>query len=123
MARPPSTVFAPGGEPKSAPAPRSKAPQTAVKPAPRDGVLQRLKRRLQSLLLHGALGDSGAELLRIAVRRSRTSLTCTCGGRAERVRSRRAELRRFGGEGFARAFVCAACHTRYVARAKPRMPG
>lgn len=85
----------------------------ATRPAP-----ALLDRRLRSLTVAGALGGSHTELLRLAVRRSRQAILCPCGGQALRVRSTPAERARFGGESFARAFVCSACHTRYVGRAK-----
>jgi hypothetical protein len=83
-------------------------------PAPRPS-----DRRVQPLTYAGALSGSKTELLRLAVRRSRLALACPCGGRALRVKCTTAERSRFGGESFARAFVCAACRTRYVGRAKP----
>jgi hypothetical protein len=73
--------------------------------------------RALRLSWHGALSQAQTELLRVAVRRSRTALACPCGGHAVRVRCTGSERARFGGESFARAFVCIACHTRFVGRA------
>jgi hypothetical protein len=71
------------------------------------------------LSFHGAFASPRTELLRIAVRRSRSTLACPCGGQAVLTGCSGNERARFGGEGFARAFVCSSCHTRYVGRARP----
>jgi hypothetical protein len=71
-------------------------------------------------VLPGALDASAhADLLRPALRGSRTSLTCRCGEPAVRVECTRGEMARFGGERFARAFLCHACGQRYVGRTRP----
>lgn len=67
----------------------------------------------------GVFGSPNIELLRVAVRGSRTALACPCGAQARRVDCTHAETARFGGERFARAFVCTACGIRYVGRARP----
>ncbi len=120
MARSPSLVLAPRRRLKAAP-----VRHLALEPSPapaikiRTPAKERLERRLQRLSVHGALSADHVELLRPAVRRSRTILACPCGGSAPQVKCTRAELARFGGESFARAFVCADCRTRYVGRARP----
>lgn len=70
-------------------------------------------------VLSGALGAPHTDLLRPALRGSRTSLTCRCGEQAPRVGCTHAEKARFGGERFARAFLCPACGQRYVGRTRP----
>jgi hypothetical protein len=66
-----------------------------------------------------ALGPHKPNLLRLAVRPTRESILCLCGGRAARTVCTGSERARFGGERFARAFVCTACDARYVGRARP----
>jgi hypothetical protein len=117
MARTPSVVFSDGGKLKSQRA-GGFVLQSRPQIPPRRAGLEPLDRRLRKLSLH-ELPGAGVELLRVAVRRSRAALACPCGGQAERSRCTHAEIARFGGEGFARAFVCGACHTRFVGRAKP----
>jgi hypothetical protein len=76
-------------------------------------------RRLARLTMPAALSAEHAALLRPAVRRTRVAMACACGGKAQRVRSTPEERARFGGDAFARAFICTDCGTRYVGRAKP----
>ena len=78
-----------------------------------------IEKAVRPLTLAGAISAPRTELLRMAVRRSRLALACPCGGRAVRTKCTIAERARFGGESFARAFVCGACHVRYVGRARP----
>lgn len=89
-----------------------------IPPATVPGLEPHPSHRSRPLSFTGALASPNTELLRVAMRRSRLSLACACGGQALRVKCTGAERARFGGETFARAFVCAACHTRYVGRAK-----
>ena len=92
-----------------------------AKPAPSVAAtpIRPSEKGLRSLTLAGAMSAPRTELLRMAVRRSRLALACPCGGRAVRTKCTIAERARFGGESFARAFVCGACHVRYVGRARP----
>jgi len=118
MAKSQGLVFAPRLRLKPAPAPRTQ-PELKSEPPLQTG-LARTGRRVRSLTMAGALAPSShTELLRLAVRRSRSALLCPCGGQAHKVRCTPGERARFGGENFARAFVCAACDTRYVGRARP----
>jgi hypothetical protein len=117
MARSPSLVLSPRSRPRTTPfrpSPLSRARE--IKSA--DPVQARAEQRLRSFSLHEVLGRDQTELLRLAVRRSRLALACPCGGLARKVKCTHGELARFGGERFARAFVCSACRTRYVGRAR-----
>ncbi len=95
------------------PASAAVSPPTKSRAAP-----QPFDRRLRGLTLSPVLNGAHTELLRLAVRRSRAALLCPCGGQALKVRTTPAERARFGGEGFARAFVCTDCRTRYIGRAR-----
>ena len=119
MAKSQGMVFAPQLRLKPSAALRSRA---AVKSSPAPAALRAaptpIERRLRGLTLTAVLGEPHTEMLRVAVRRSRTAMLCPCGGQAQNVRTTSAERARFGGDSFARAFVCSSCRTRYVGRAK-----
>jgi hypothetical protein len=88
-----------------------------IAPAP---VLKRAPARIpRPSIFAGVFGSPDIELLRTAVRGSRTALACPCGAEALRIECTRKESARFGGERFARAFACSGCGKRYVGRARP----
>ena len=119
MAKSQGLVFAPRLRLKPSAILRSRA---AIKSSPAPAALRAapspIERRLRGLTLNAVLGSAHTEMLRVAVRRSRTAMLCPCGGQALKVRTTPAERARFGGDSFARAFVCTSCRTRYVGRAK-----